>query len=42
MIHVGMGDEEEVLSDGALRAPPDVEGELQRRKYDAGLVPCNR
>jgi hypothetical protein len=36
-----VGDEEEVLRDGALRAPADVEGEAQRREDDARLLPAD-
>lgn len=42
MIHVSVGDEEEVLRDGALRAPADVEGQLQGRQDHARLVARNR
>ena len=42
VVEVGVGDEEEVLRHGALRAPPDVEGEAERREDDAGLLPADR
>ena len=39
VVHVRVGDEEEVLRDGERRAPADVEGEVEGREHDAGLVP---
>lgn len=38
MIHVSMGDEQEILRNGALRAAADVEGNLECGKQDAGLL----
>ena len=37
-----MGDEEVVLSHGEERAPADVEGDVEGRHGDAGLVPAHR
>lgn len=41
VVEVGVGDEKELLRDGALRAPADVEGGAQRREDDAGLLPAD-
>lgn len=41
MVHVAMGDEKELLGDGALRALADVESQVERRQNHASLVPCN-
>jgi hypothetical protein len=41
VVEVRVGDEEEVLPDGVLRAPADVEGEAQRREDDAHLLPAD-
>lgn len=38
VVEVSVGDEEELLRDGALRTTADVEGEAQRREDDAGLL----
>jgi len=38
VVEVALGDEEELLRDGALRAAADVEGEAQRGEDDAGLL----
>jgi hypothetical protein len=38
VVHVAMGDEQEVLRDGAGRAAADVEGDFERGKQDAGLL----
>lgn len=39
VVEVGVGDDEEVLRHGMLRAPADVEGGAQRLEDDAGLLP---
>jgi len=42
VVHVRVGDEEEVLRDGERRAPADVEGEVEGGEHDAGLMPRDR
>lgn len=41
MIHVTVGDEEELLGNGALRASADIEGQVKGGEDNASLVPCN-
>ena len=41
VVHVGVGDEEEVLGDGALGASTDVESEVERGEDYTGLLPTD-
>lgn len=41
MIHVSVGDEEEVVGDSSLGASPDVEGYLERGEHYACLLPSD-